>query len=183
RSDDSAAAASPDVGNVFTVTGMGVPPGSCGLHKMSPDRVKPGLVDLLADHFSDLGGFSGPRGETRLPMPERPVTVGDRQQADMRDVVEHRDRRIEQAIAERLFEVGERKQLFAQFGAVLELEPAYATDTVGGLGALDGAGRDRGMPAVMAVEVAQHVPDHAGRRVEDRALDDVRHGVSLRTRA
>jgi len=50
-------------------------------------------------------------------MPKRPVTVGDRQQADMRDVVEHRNWRIEQAIAEGLFEIGERQQLLAQFRA------------------------------------------------------------------
>src|SRR4029077_5125652 len=183
RSDDSAAAASLDVAKVFTVTGVGVPPWSCGVAEMWADRVETGLVDLFAGHCSDLGGFSGARGEARLPMPERPVTVGDRQQADMRNVVEHCDRRIEQAVAEGLFEVGECEQLFAQFGAVRELEPAHAADAIRGLGALDRAGCDRGMPAVMAVEIAQHAPDCAGRRIEDSALDDVRHGVSLRTRA
>ena len=101
----------------------------------------------------------------------------------MGDIIEHRNRRIEQAIAESLFKIGERQQLLAQFGAVLELEPPHAADAIGGLRAFDRAGRDRGMPAVVAVEIAQHIPDRAGRRVEDRAFEDVRHGVSLRTRA
>src|SRR3954453_21622357 len=100
----------------------------------------------------------------------------------MGDVVEHRHRRVEQAIAEGLFEIRQRQQLLAQFGAVLELEPPDTTDAVRGLGALDGAGGDRGMPAVMAVEIAQHVPDRSRGRIEDRALDDVRHGQPPNTR-
>ena len=151
--------------------------------QMAPDRVEPGLINLFANHLGDSRRFSGPRGEARLPMPEGPVTIGDRQQANMRDIVEHRNRRIEQAIAEALFEIGQRQQLLAQLGAVLQYEPPHAADAVSGLGALDSAGRDRGMPAVMAIEIAQHVPDRAGRRIEDRALDDVRHGISPRTPA
>src|SRR5260221_2022879 len=110
-------------------------------------------------------------------MPESAGAVGDRQQPDMGDIVEHRYRRIEQAITKTLFEIGKRQQLLAQFRPVLQLEPAHAADTVGGLGALDRAGGDRRMPAVVAVEIAQHIPDRAGRRVEDRAFDDVRHGL------
>src|SRR6266481_5076835 len=151
------------------------PPLSYDLLQMPANRLEAGLVDLFADHRSELRRFSGPRGEARLPMPKRAVTVGDRQQPDMRDVVEHRNRRIEQAIAEGLFEVGERQQLLAQFRAVLQFEAAHAADAVRGLRALDRAGRNRGMPAVMAVKIAQHIPDHAGRRVDDRALDNVRH--------
>ena len=127
--------------------------------KMPADGLESGLIDLLADHCRELAALGRPRRETRFPMPERAVAVGDGQQANMRDIVEHRDRRIEQAIAEGLFEIGQRQQLLAQFGAVLELEASDAADLVGGLRALDRAGRDRRMPAVVAVEVAQHVPD------------------------
>ena len=49
----------------------------------------------------------------------------------MRDVIEHRDRRIEQAIAEGLLEIRQRQQLLAQFRAVGELEAAHAADAVG----------------------------------------------------
>src|SRR5262249_34904793 len=90
-------------------------------------------------------------------------------------------RRIEQAIAEALLEIGERKQLLAQLGAVLQLETPDAADLVGRLRALDCRGRDRRMPAVVTVEIAQHVPDHSGRRIKDRAFDDMRH-TSLQTR-
>src|SRR5262249_11559173 len=93
----------------------------------------------------------------------------------MRNVVEHRDRRVEQAVAEGLFEIGQRQQSLAQLRAVLQFETAHATDLVGGLRALDGGGRDRGMPAVVSVEVAQHGPDRIGRSIEDRAFDDMRH--------
>jgi hypothetical protein len=65
--------------------------------------------------------------------------------------------------------------LLAQLGTVLQLEAPDTADLVGGLRALDGAGRHRGVPAVVAVEIAQHIPDRAGRRVEDRAFDDMRH--------
>ena len=151
--------------------------------EMPADRLEAGLIDLLADHFGDLCRVGGPRREARLPMPERPVAVRHRQQPHMGDVIEHRNRRIEQAIAEGLFEIGQRQQLLAQLRAVFQLEAPHAADAVGGLRALDRAGGDRRMPAVMAVEIAQHIPDRAGRRVEDRAFDDMRHGVSLRTRA
>src|SRR3954462_9396047 len=100
----------------------------------------------------------------------------------MGHVIEHRYRRIEQAIAKSLLEVGQRQQLLTQLRAVLQLEAPDAADLVGSLRALDGAGRHRGMPAVVAVEISQHIPDRAGRRVEDRAFDDMRH-ASLRTRA
>jgi len=131
--------------------------------------------------FSVISQLNGQRGETRLPMPERPVTVGDRQQTDMRDVVEHRDRRIEQAIAEGLFEVGERKQLFAQSEPSLSLNrrtqptrsrPGRARSLLVATAGASGHG----------VEVAQHVQTRS-RCVEDCALTMCGSGVSLRTRA
>src|SRR5207237_4952163 len=47
-------------------------------------------------------------------------------------------------------------------------------DLVGRLRALDRRRGDGRMPAIMAVEVAQHLPHDLGRRIDDRALDDVR---------
>ena len=65
---------------------------------------------------------------------------------------------------------------------ILEREAADTADLVARLGAFDRAGRNRRMPAVVAIEIAQHVPDRAGGRVKDRAFDDMRH-ASLRRRA
>src|SRR5262249_31678313 len=93
-----------------------------------------------------------------------------------------RDRGVEQAIAEGLFEVGQREQLLAQLRAVLQPETADAADLVGGLRAFDRAGRNRGMPAIMPVEIAQQIPYRSRRRVEDRALDDVRHAQPPKAR-
>jgi len=52
---------------------------------------------------------------------------------------------------------------------------AHAADAIGALTALDGAGRNRGMPAIVAVEITQHRPDLVSWGVDDRALNHVRH--------
>ena len=179
RSDCSAEAASPRLAKVFTVIGMLFPHAA----QMPADRVEARLIDLLADHLGHLRFLARPRGEARLPAPEGAVAVGHRHQPHMRHVVEQRDRRIEQAIAEGLLEVGQREQLLAQLRAVLEAEAPHAADLVGRRAALDRARRDRRMPAVVAVEVAQHRPHPVDGCVDDGALHDVRHRVSLRTPA
>src|SRR6185437_13546326 len=117
----------------------------------------------------------GPCREARFPLPECAVAISHRQQPDMSGVVEERDRRIDQAIAEALIEVGERQQLLAQLRAVGELETADAADAIRALSALDDAGRDRGVPAVVAIEIAQHRPDPIAGSIDDRAFDHVRH--------
>src|SRR5260370_8995805 len=94
---------------------------------MPADRVKTGLIDLFAYHFGEFRRFSRARGEARLPVPKRAVAVGDRQQPDMRHIVEHRNWRIEQSIAEGLFEFGERQHLLAHFSAVLKFEPPHSS--------------------------------------------------------
>src|SRR5581483_11680137 len=71
---------------------------------------------------------------------------------------------------------GERQQLLTQLGAILQLEPPDTADLVGGMRALDRRGRNRRMPAIMPVEIAQHRPRRIGRRVQDGAFDDMRHG-------
>src|SRR5665213_38976 len=118
---------------------------------MLADRSEAGLVDLLANHLDQPLFFAGASRKTAFPMPEGTVAVGDRQQADMGDIVEQRDWRIQEAIAETLFEIGERQQLLAQFAAVSQLEPTHAADLVGRLAALDGAGGNGRVPAVVAV--------------------------------
>ena len=95
------------------------------------------LIDLFAHHRDEPLFLARAGRETAFPMPERAVAVGDGQQADVRDIVEERDRRIQQAIAEALFEIGERQQLLAQFTAVRQLETPDAADLVGGLAAFD----------------------------------------------
>src|SRR6202044_3226607 len=80
RSDERAAAASPEVANVFTVTGMISSPLSSGPLQMLADRLEARLIDLLTDHFGDLGRFGGARREARLPMPECAVAIRHRQQ-------------------------------------------------------------------------------------------------------
>src|SRR5882757_479519 len=150
-------------------------PVSCGLAHLPADGVETRLVDLFADHRDQPGFLAGAGREAAFPMPEGAVAIGDRQQPDMGDVIEQRNRRVQQAIAETLFEVGQRQQLLAQLAAVGELEAADAADLVGRITTLDGAGGDGGVPAVVAVEIAQYAPDPVGRRIDDRAFDDPRH--------
>src|SRR5262245_59526105 len=166
RSEASAAAASPIDPKVLTSTVIVL---SCRQRLVAADRLEARLVDLLADHRRPLGLAPRRRGEPALPVPERAVAVGDGQQADVRHVVEERDRRVEQAVAEGGLQVGERKQLLAQLRAVLQLEAAHAADEVRRQMALDGAGLDRGMPAVVTVEIAQDRPHALDRRGDDRA--------------
>src|SRR5581483_1372785 len=123
-----------------------MPPLSRGLLQMRPYGLEPGLINLLGDHLADAPRVVRFGREARFPVPEGAVAVGDRQQADMRHIVEHRDRRIEQAIGKGLLEIGEREQLLAQLRAVLQPEAAYAADLVGWLRPLDRRGGDRRMP-------------------------------------
>src|ERR1700729_1225366 len=120
------------------------------------------LKDPVADHVGHGLLVPGTGGEPRLPMPERAVAVGNRQEPDVGDIVEQGDRGIEQAIAEALLEVREREQLLAQLRSVGKLNPAHATDAIRALAALDGAGSQGGVPAIEAVEVAQNRPDLIG---------------------
>jgi hypothetical protein len=94
----------------------------------------------------------------------------------MGDVVEQRHRRIEQAVTEGLLEVGECEQLLAQLRSILQGEPPDAADPVLRLAPLDGAGLDGRMPALVPVEVPDHVPHRGGRCVDDGAAKDARHG-------
>ena len=63
-------------------------------------------------------------------------------------------------------------------GAVAQAEIAHAADPVGRLAVLDMGLGHGGMPAVMAVEVAQHLPHALDRRVDDGGARHALHGVS-----
>src|SRR5687767_8965016 len=97
RSEVSAAAASPIEPKVLTSTVI-LP--SCGQRLVTADRLETRLVDLLANHRRQLGLAARRRREAALPVPEGAVAVGDGKQAHVRHVVEQRDRRVEQAVAE-----------------------------------------------------------------------------------
>src|ERR1700752_2109853 len=175
RSDCMAEAASPSVANVFTLIGI-----LCSSRRQMPaDRLKPRLVDLLAHHLGHRGVLARPRGKARLPAPEGAIAIRHRHQAHMRYVVEQRDRCVEQAIAEGLLKVRQREQLLAQLRAVFEAEAGHTADLVRGLPTLDRTGRDRRMPAVVAVEVAQHRPHPVHRCVQDCAFHDAGHLMTL----
>src|SRR5580658_3307635 len=103
---------------------------------MLADGLEPRLIDILADHFGQALLFARRGCEARFPMPEGPVAVGDWKKSHMRDIVEKGDRRIEQAIAETLLEIGQREQLLAQLRAIGKPEAAHAADAVRALSAL-----------------------------------------------
>src|SRR5262245_15714210 len=176
RSDASAEAASPMLAKVFTV--IGIVPRSRSSLDVASNRIEARLVDLDAHHRDHLRSLAGASGEARFPAPERAVPVGHGQQPHVRHVVEQRNRRIEQAVAEGLLEVRQGQQLLAQLRAVLQAKAAHATDLVGRRAALDRAGGDRRVPALVAVEVAQHRPHPVDRGVDDGAFHDVGHGLS-----
>ena len=118
----------PSCVKVFTVTGIMLAP--CGLLEVPADRLETRLVDIFRDHVGDAVLVLRPRREAGFPVPEGAVAVGHRQQADVGHVVEHRDRRIEQAIAEGLLQIRQRQQLLAQLRAVLQLEAPDTADLV-----------------------------------------------------
>src|SRR5262245_21001853 len=125
RSEASAAAASLSEPKVLTCTVIAL---SCGQRLVTTNRLEPRFIDLFAHHLGHLGLAAGRRGKTALPVPEGAIAVGDRQQAHVRHVVEKGDRRLEQTVAERHFQVGQGQQLLAQLRAIIELETAHAAN-------------------------------------------------------
>ena len=74
--------------------------------------------------------------------------------------------------------VRQRNQLLADMSAVAQAEIAHAAHLVGRFAVLDVGFGHRGMPAVMAVEVAQHFPDALDRRVDDGGARHALHGLT-----
>ncbi len=130
---------------------------------MGAHRGEPRLVDVLTHHARHLRLFAFAGGERAAPIPKGPVAVGDRQQAYMGNVVEKRNRGVDQTIAERLLEIGQGQQAFAQFRAIAQEEMPYAADFVGTLVAFDRTLADCGMPTIVAIEIAQKRPNPVGR--------------------
>src|SRR5262245_991502 len=168
RSEASAEVASPSFSNVLTVMGTLVLPSSCGEIRMPADRFEAGHIDVFAHHPRHRLGLASARREPALPAPERAIAIGDRHQAYMRHIIEERNRRIQQAIGKRLFQVRERQQLLAQYRAVLENKPPHAADLVGLIMPLDHALVHRRMPAIVTVEIADQRPHPVDRRIDDR---------------
>ena len=123
----------------------------CG--KPGTNRGKARFINVLANHPRHLLLLALARRERAAPFPERAVAVGDRRQSHMGNVVEQRNRRVHQAIAESLFKIRQSQQALAQLGTVAQEETARAAQLVRTLPALDRALGDGGMPAVMPVEI------------------------------
>src|SRR5688500_3847726 len=66
-----------------------------------------GDINLFPDRAGEFFLAPRRRGEAAFPMPETAIAVGHRQQADMRDVVEEGDGRIQQTIAVAHLQIGE----------------------------------------------------------------------------
>src|ERR1700722_12605622 len=99
----------------------------------------------------------------------------------MRHIVKKRNRRIQEAIGEALLEIREHQQTFSQLRSVAQEETPHTAELVRALAALDRAFGDGGMPAIMAVEIAQEQPDAVGRGIDDRRTHDSNHSLNLRT--
>ena len=146
----------------------------------APDRGKAGLIDVLRHQPHQFVLAMARRPEFRTPLPEGSLAVGDPLQTDRRDVAHQRQRRFEQAVGQREIRVGQRQQLLAQFAAIGEAEATDRSDRIDRRAALDRTGRDRRMPAIVAVEIAQDPPDVVDRRIDDRALNNLDHGRTQR---
>ena len=93
----------------------------------------------------------------------------------MGDVVEQRDRRVEEAVGELHVRVREGEELFAQLRPVRQMEAAHTGHAVGRRAALHRAVRHSGVPAVVPVKVAHDLPHRLHRRVDNRASNDRYH--------
>ena len=115
------------------------------------------------------------RVEFRGPAPECALAVRHALQRDVRDVVEQRDRGVQEAVGKGLLGVREGEQAFAQHGAVAEPKAANRADRVGRPSSFDAALLDGGVPAIMSVEVPKHRLHPADRCVDHRALFEFDH--------
>ena len=139
------------------------------------DGIEARLVDLLADQRRQFGFLPRRGAEFGAPFPEGAPAVGHGLQAQDRHIVDQRDRRFQDAIGEAVVAVRQPEQLLAQLAAGGQAKAADAADLVGPPALLDAALRHRGMPALMAVEIAQHSPDRIDRRIDDGAPADLNH--------
>ncbi len=110
---------------------------------------------------------SGCAVEFGRPLQKGLVTVGDRRQAQRRDIVLDAHRRFQDRIGAEHVVVGEAEQLFANAVAIAQGEIAHAADLVRRLSALDAALGDRRVPVGHAVEVAHPCPHPIVADVDD----------------
>ena len=133
------------------------------------------LVHLGRDQLGELTLLAGRGVEAGAPVPEGPVAVGHRLQIDFGHIVVERDIGIDDGVAETAIPVRQRKQSLANIAAVPEIEIAHAADLVGAHRILQHAAPNDGVPAVVAVEVAQDLPYLGDRSVDHRAAGDPDH--------
>src|ERR1700687_3356061 len=103
------------------------------------ERIEAALKHAASDRADQFGLALGRTVEFRRPFQEGLVAVGDRRQAQRRDVVLDAHRRFQNRIGAEHVEIGKAEQLFANTVAVAQGEIAHTADLVRGLAALDTA--------------------------------------------
>ncbi len=156
----------------------------CGPHWPHAERrlegVETGFVDPFRHHADEAVRGVGRRAEAGLPDEEGAVVLSHRPEPHRRDVVDERDRRLEQAVGQLAVTVREGDELLAECRPVLEAEGADGPHCVCRLAGLDLACRDRGVPRPVAVEVAEQAPHRVRRRRDDGAPTDADDRVHRR---
>src|SRR5260370_24886121 len=132
--------------------------GTASASEHAIERIEAALKHAGSDVVDEFGLALGSAVEVGRPFQEGLVAVGDRRQAQRRDVVFDAHGGFEDRISAEHVVVGEAEQLFADAVAIAQGEVAHAADLVCGLSALDAALGDRRMPVGQAVEVAHPCP-------------------------
>src|SRR6202790_3995490 len=157
---------------IVLLTMCGTPSAS----KHALECIEAALKHTGSDSIDEFRLALGRAVEFRRPFQEGFFTVGDRRQAQRRDVVLDAHRRFENRVGAEHVVVREAEQLFANAVAVAQREIAHATDLVCGFAALDAALGDRRMPVGQAIEVAHPCPDPIVADVDDGRNIDPSHG-------
>src|ERR1700676_2600283 len=139
--------------------------------------VEAALEHTGSDVVDEFGLALGSAVEVGRPFQEGLVAVGDRRQAQGRDIILDAHRRFQDRIGAEHVEIREAEQLFANAVAIAQVEIAHAADLVRGLSALDPALGDRRVPVGQAVEVAHPCPDPITADVDDGRNIDPSHGA------
>src|ERR1700722_19725131 len=139
------------------------------------ERIEAALEHTATDVVDQFGLALGRAVELGRPFHERLFTVGDRRQAQRRDIVLDPHRRLQNRIGAEHVEVRKPEQLLANAIAVAQSEIAHAADLVRGLAALDAALRDRRMPVRQTVEVAHPRPHPIVAGIDDGRNIDTSH--------
>src|SRR3984957_15108733 len=149
--------------------------GTASASERALERIEAALEHAAADVVDQFGFALGRAVELGRPFHEGFFAVGDRRQAQCRDVVLDTHRRLENRIGAKHVKVGEPEQLFANAVAVAQPEIAHAADLVRGLATLDAALGDRRMPIRQTVEVAHPRPYPVVAGIDDGRNIDTSH--------